>query len=118
MIPLMVVLGAMVGAPTRYLIDRLLTARRPSVFPWGTLTVNVIGSLILGALAGLAPSDRLTHLIGTGFCGALTTFSTFGYGTVDVFARGRRRVAVGYVLTSLALGLAAAALGYAAGRAA
>ncbi|MYS79539.1 fluoride efflux transporter CrcB [Embleya scabrispora] len=114
MIPLMVVLGALIGAPLRYLTDLHVSARTRSAFPWGVLTVNVVGSLILGVLTGLAPGERITALIGTGFCGALTTFSTFGYATVDTYARGRRAVAAGYVLLSLILGLAAAALGHAA----
>ncbi|MEU0935290.1 fluoride efflux transporter CrcB [Embleya sp. NPDC005971] len=114
MIPLMVILGALIGAPLRYLTDLHVSARIESAFPWGVLTVNVAGSLILGVLTGLAPDERIAALIGTGFCGALTTFSTFGYATVEMYIHDRRPVAVAYVLLSAVLGLAAAALGYAA----
>jgi CrcB protein len=51
---LMVCLGAALGAPARYLTDRAIQSRHDTVFPWGTLTVNVVGSLVLGALVGLA----------------------------------------------------------------
>jgi CrcB protein len=78
----LVVVGGAVGASLRYLTDLLVQSRHDSVFPWGTLAVNVAGSLLFGGLAsavatGAAPTWLLS-LVGTGFCGALTTFSTFG----------------------------------------
>src|SRR5205814_10184345 len=80
---LLVVLGAAVGAPLRYLADRAIQARDDSVFPWGTFTVNVAGSFILGVLVRGASvhavPGSLVSLLGTGLCGALTTYSTFGY---------------------------------------
>ena len=76
---LMVALGAAVGAPARYLTDRVVQSRHESVMPWGTVSVNVVGSLILGGLmgAGTGVSASVLALLGTGFCGALTTYSTF-----------------------------------------
>ncbi|GAA4945233.1 hypothetical protein GCM10023238_09270 [Streptomyces heliomycini] len=83
---LYVVLGAMAGAPLRYLTDRAVQSRHDSVFPWGTFTVNVTGSLVLGLLTGAtaagAAGSRLQLLLGTGLCGALTTYSTFSYETL------------------------------------
>ena len=108
---LLVALGGFVGAPARYLTDRWVSARTGD-FPWGTYVVNVIGSLLLGVLAGAA-SPWLLTLAGTGFCGALTTFSTFSYETVRLAQDGRSRAAVAYVALSLVVGLAAAAAGYA-----
>ncbi|GAA4479851.1 fluoride efflux transporter CrcB [Rhodococcus olei] len=112
---LLVLLGGAVGAPARFLLDRTVQSRHDSVFPWGTLSVNIIGSLILGALAGAATAhdSALWTLVGTGFCGALTTFSTFGYETVRLFEDRARLFAVGNVVVTVVAGLAAAALGFA-----
>ncbi|WP_181007268.1 CrcB family protein, partial [Streptomyces sp. SM1] len=67
---LYVMLGAMAGAPLRYLTDRAVQSRHDSVFPWGTFTVNVTGSLVLGLLTGAAAAgaadSRLQLLLGTG----------------------------------------------------
>ncbi|WBB80938.1 fluoride efflux transporter CrcB [Micromonospora sp. WMMD882] len=113
---LLVALGAAVGAPLRYLTDRAVQARLGPAFPWGTLTVNVTGSLLLGALVAVPVDPAVTALVGTGFCGALTTYSTFGYETLRL-ARGRaRRAALANVTLSVGAGLAAAWLGFAAVR--
>jgi CrcB protein len=107
---LLVAAGAAVGAPLRYLTDRFVQRRTGATFPWGTFTVNVAGSLLLGLLAGW--QDRTAALlIGVGFCGAFTTYSTFGYETVRLAEDGSRRDAVLNVAVTLAAGLAAAALG-------
>jgi CrcB protein len=114
---LLVLLGGAVGAPTRYLTDVAVQRLHRSSFPWGTWTVNVVGSFVLGVVAAGAASWTET-LIGTGFCGALTTFSTFGYETVRLAEEGETAIAIGYVVGSLVAGLAAAALGWAVGSAA
>lgn len=108
---LLVALGAAAGAPLRYLTDRALQARHGTTFPWGTLTVNVAGSLLLGFLAGLPASTGVTALLGTGFCGALTTYSTFSYDTLRLTQGGERLVALLYVVVSLCAGMGAAAIG-------
>ncbi|MGN9767327.1 fluoride efflux transporter CrcB [Micromonospora sp. SD12] len=115
---LLIALGAAVGAPLRYLTDRTVQARLGGVFPWGTLTVNVAGSLLLGLLAGLPVGPTAGALLGTGFCGALSTYSTFGYETLRLARRGRRFLALVNVLASVAAGLTAAAVGFALARAA
>ncbi|GAA2800039.1 fluoride efflux transporter CrcB [Streptomyces showdoensis] len=109
---LLVVLGAAVGAPLRYLTDRAVQARHDSVFPWGTFAVNVVGSLVLGLLTGVA-STRAGLLLGTGLCGALTTYSTFSYETLKLYESGARAYAVANVLGSIAAGLGAVWLGVA-----
>lgn len=118
---LLVCLGAGIGAPARYLLDRSVQARHDTVMPWGTLLVNVVGSLVLGVLVGLgghhAVPDEVGLLIGTGVCGALTTYSTFSYETLRLFEEGARSAAALNVLLSLAVGLAAAAGGFALGSA-
>ncbi|MCQ8827730.1 fluoride efflux transporter CrcB [Streptomyces malaysiensis] len=109
---LLVIAGGMVGAPLRYLTDRAVQTRHDSVFPWGTFVVNVTGCLILGLLTGAAlegaASTRLQLLLGTGLCGALTTYSTFSYETLRLTEEGARLFAVANVVLSLVAGVGAA----------
>lgn len=111
MTALWVALGASVGAPLRYLLDRAVRSRHDSMFPWGTLAVNALGSLLLGFLVGLPASTTLLAVLGTGFCGALTTYSTFSYETLRLLEQRAHRLAAWNVAASLALGLAAAYAG-------
>ncbi len=112
MTPLLVAAGALAGAPLRLLATRL-AARAGHDPVLGTLAVNVAGSAVLGVLLGLGsvPAWALA-LVGTGFCGTLTTFSTFGADVVRlVDERAVARAAV-TVAATLVLGLGAAAAGY------
>ncbi|MFC8871140.1 fluoride efflux transporter CrcB [Streptomyces sp. NPDC057148] len=112
---LLVVTGAMVGAPLRYLTDRAVQARHGTLFPWGTFTVNVVGCLVLGTLTGAAAhgaaSDSVRLVVGTGFCGALTTYSTFSYETLRLAETGARLLAAANVVAGVTAGLGAAFLG-------
>ena len=114
---LLVALGAAVGAPLRYWTDRVVRAHHDTVFPWGTLTVNLAASIVLGGLAGAAShvSAELSMLIGTGFCGALSTYSTFGYENQQLVVDGARFYAVANVALSVVAGVGAAALGWSLG---
>lgn len=105
---LFVVLGAAVGAPLRYLTDRLVQSRHDSAFPWGTFVVNVAGSFVLGALVASRAGGPWAALLGVGFCGALTTYSTFGYETVRLVEDGAYGPAAANVFASIAAGLGAA----------
>jgi CrcB protein len=107
-----VALGAAVGAPARYHVDRWLQRRTGAGFPYGTLAVNVIGSFVLGLVVAGGPGARWQALLGVGFCGAFTTYSTFGYETVRLAEDGARTTALINVGCQLALGLSAAALGW------
>jgi CrcB protein len=113
---LLVVLGGLLGAPARYLTDLVVQSRHSSRLPWGTLTVNLAGSLILGLVAGLVSTHHVPTwvltVVGTGFCGALTTFSTFSFETFRLLDERRWRPAVINVVGSVATGLAAVALGF------
>jgi CrcB protein len=114
---LLVAAGALLGAPVRLFADRVAAHRRGHGSVLGTLTVNVVGSAVLGVLLGLGNVPApLVALVGTGFCGTLTTFSTFGYDVVRLVEERMAARAVGYLLASLLLGLGAAAAGYALGR--
>lgn len=108
---LLVLVGGALGAPVRYLADRWVTARLPGSFPWGTVLVNLTGSFVLGLLAAAAPVWLLS-LGGIGFCGALTTFSTFSFETVRLVEQGRSAQALANAVLSVVVGVAAAALGW------
>ncbi|MEU8677222.1 CrcB family protein [Streptomyces sp. NPDC048560] len=113
---LLVAVGGALGAPLRYLTDRAVQASHgggglPYVFPWGTFTVNAAGSLLLGVLTGATLSEPVYALVGTGLCGALTTYSTFSYETLRLAEGGRAFLAGANVVASLLVGLGAVFLG-------
>ena len=113
MTPLLVVAGALLGAPLRLLADRVAVARRGRATGLGTLTVNVVGSAVLGLVLGLtAAPSWVVALAGTGFCGTLTTFSTFGYDVVRLVEEKVPGRALVYLAATLLLGVGAAAAGY------
>ena len=117
----LVILGAAIGAPLRFLTDRAVQARHDTGFPWGTLAVNILGSLVLGlltgALLGGAAPQSLRLLIGVGFCGALTTYSTFGYETLRLFEGGSLLYAAVNVAISVSAALGAVFVGVAVAQA-
>ncbi|KNX38131.1 fluoride efflux transporter CrcB [Luteipulveratus halotolerans] len=108
---LAVFVGGCVGAPARYLIDAWVKARVDGGMPFGTLTVNLLGSFVLGAAAAGLDGSAYA-LVGTGFCGALTTFSTFSFETWRLGESGRLELALTNVGVSLVGGVLAAALGW------
>lgn len=116
---LAVAAGGLVGAPARYLVDRAISARHESSMPWGTLSINVAGALLLGVLGGLGLSGRLPSLVdagvGVGFCGSFTTFSTFTVEAVRLVEDGELLLGVVYLGASMVVGLAAAGAGLAIG---
>ncbi|MFC4063714.1 fluoride efflux transporter FluC [Actinoplanes subglobosus] len=111
MTALLVALGAAIGAPLRLLTDRAMQVRFGTAFPWGTLTVNVAGSFVLGLVLGLPLAPGTVALLGTGFCGALTTYSTFSWEILSLSKRGEILIAAGYALLSITAGMGAAVIG-------
>jgi CrcB protein len=108
-------IGGFAGSNARYWVSLLTLRITGGHFPFGTLIVNSTGCLLLGLLAGSSitrniPPD-LKLLIGTGFLGALTTFSTFSVETVELFQKGSPIEAVFNTGLNLGIGFAAAALG-------
>ncbi|MFE6776588.1 fluoride efflux transporter CrcB [Streptomyces sp. NPDC057702] len=118
---LLVIIGAAVGAPLRYLTDQQVRARYRTAIPWGTFLVNVVGSLVLGLVTGAvvagAAGSRWQALLGTGLCGALTTYSTFSYETLRLTETHHRGFAAANVAATLLAGLGAAFAGAALARA-
>ena len=102
---LLVALGAAVGTPLRFVVS----SRCDDEVPWGTLAVNVVGSFVLGLLVARSVDGEAFALLGVGFCGGLTTYSSFAVQT----ARLPRRRAAAYAVATIVLSLAAAALGHA-----
>ena len=117
MTALLVAVAAALGAVSRYALDLAIQRRHRGVFPLGTMTINVLGSLILGIVTGLAAhhglNARAAVVAGVGFCGGFTTFSTWTWETLALAEARASRLALLNVLGSLALGLAAAAAGLA-----
>lgn len=99
------------GAVCRFLADRTVTNRLGRPFPFGTLAVNVSGALLLGFLGGLVLPTHLALLLGTGFVGSYTTFSTWMFETQRLTEERRLWAAFANIAVSVAAGLAAAALG-------
>jgi CrcB protein len=113
-------IGGFAGGLSRYGIDRAWVSASGS-FPWATLVINTSGAFALALLLALAlerfPANRyLRPALGTGFCGAYTTFSSVTVSTDQLAAHGHAMVAAIYVLTSLLAGLAAALVGILIGR--
>jgi CrcB protein len=112
-----VALAGALGAPARYAVESLVRRVRPGPFPFGTFLVNVSGSLALGIVVGLAERGTLDAdartVVGIGFLGAYTTFSTYAYETVRLAEDGERRRAARYAVASVLLAAGAAALGLA-----
>ena len=112
-----VAVGAAVGGVSRYYLSLALTQRLGDAFPWGTLVINVTGSLLLGflmryAFASPGGNAELRLLLVTGFCGGYTTFSTFSYETMLLVEDGQYERAATYVLASVAVALLATAGGF------
>ena len=108
-------LGGALGAISRYLTSGWVQSLSSSFFPWGTLAVNVLGSLALGFLMvwlqSAATTAEVRGLITIGFLGSFTTFSTFSYETAEMLRDGEWWRAGGYTVGSVVLGLVAVGAG-------
>jgi CrcB protein len=110
-----VVLAGGLGAVARFVVDALVRTRASDAYPVATAVINVTGSFVLGLVTGLvlarAAPEAIRSVIGTGFLGGYTTFSTASFETVRLTEQGRVRAALGYGLGTLVATLAVAALG-------
>lgn len=104
-----------IGAATRLALDGIVKTRVGDRYPWGTTVINVTGSLLLGLITGLALTGLVPEawrlVLGTGFLGGYTTFSTASLETVRLLAEGRRLASLANSLGMLVLGVAAAGAG-------
>lgn len=118
---LWVALGGAAGAVARYGVAQWAAARWGMTFPWGTLAVNVTGSLAIGFLMALfltrGADSTLRLLLVTGFLGGYTTFSAFSYETLALLEARRWDTAFVYALGSVVLGAIACGIGLGLGRA-
>ena len=112
---LIVGLGGALGAVSRYLTTGWVQGLAGDFFPWGTLVVNVAGSLLLGFvlvwLQATISSAELRQFVAIGFLGSFTTFSTFSWEALALLRDGEWWRAGGYVAGSVAIGLLAVAIG-------
>jgi CrcB protein len=119
---ILIALGGAAGAVARYVLDSAVSERWPSAFPWGTLAVNLSGTLILGFLfaltieRGVLPASSRAPLM-IGFLGAYTTFSTLMLESWRLVEDGAVGIAVANIVGSCVLGLVAVFIGLAIGRA-
>lgn len=100
-----------IGAVLRFVVDRAVARRVARAFPFGTLAVNISGALVLGFLGSLALGRDAALLVGTGFVGAYTTFSTWMLETQRLGEERQTWTALANIVVSVVLGMAAAVLG-------
>jgi CrcB protein len=107
--------GGIAGAYCRYYFGKWVFSKRATLFPLATFIINISGSFILGSLYSLHTQGHIPDwcwlIFGTGFCGAYTTFSTFGYETFQLLEKKKIGVAVAYIVLSIVFGLLFAWLG-------
>lgn len=113
---LIVGVGGFLGSVARFVTSRMIDGRLNAVFPYGTLTVNLAGSFILGFVYGLAirktdMSEHLRLFLGVGFCGGFTTFSTFAWENLNLLQQKMAYASALYVVVSLMAGILAVVAG-------
>ncbi|MFR9724827.1 fluoride efflux transporter FluC [Streptomyces sp. MS19] len=108
---LLVIAGALIGAPLRYLTDRAVQTRLGTLFPWGTFTVNMLACAALGFVSAAAVPADVEHFLGPGVCASYSTYSTFSWETLRLAETGTPLRATANTLASPLVGLTAAFLG-------
>jgi fluoride exporter len=111
MLYVLLAVGGVAGTLCRYALGKWIPGWAGTAFPWGTLTINLAGSFVLGflmrATEGAATSPEVRGMLTVGFCGAFTTFSTFTYEAVALLQAGEPGRAAAYAFGSVAAGLVA-----------
>jgi CrcB protein len=114
---LLVGAGGFLGSVTRYFVSRTIDTNFNRIFPYGTLTVNILGAFLLGIIYAIAlkktgSSETIKLLLGTGFCGGFTTFSTFAWENLQLISQKNSFEAFAYILASLVIGIVAVWAGF------
>ena len=109
--------GSFIGGAMRYLLSTYIKNMYGQTFPWGTLVVNLLGCFVFGIIFALFSKHNSTDntfclLLTTGICGGFTTFSTFTNESVQMIQNGNIGEFIGYMATSVIVGIALIALGY------
>ena len=109
--------GSFIGGAMRYLLSTYIKNMYGQTFPWGTLVVNLLGCFVFGIIFALFSKHNSTYntfclLLTTGICGGFTTFSTFANESVQMIQNGNIGEFIGYMATSVIVGIALIALGY------
>lgn len=114
----LVLIGSALGGLARFWLGAWSVVLFGPNFPWGTLLINVLGSLVIGAAATSLPADAAgaRALVMVGLCGGFTTFSAYSLQSLELLQAGRLTAAFGYMGGSVGACLAATALGWALGR--
>ena len=114
----MIGIGGSLGAAARFLLGNLISrgAQKIDPFPIGTWIINITGSFLLGVLTRFHLTNRISDWLwyfgGVGFCGAYTTFSTFGNETITLIQENKKKLAAIYVVTSIIFGVISAMIGF------
>ena len=109
-------MGGALGSLVRYRLGRVITEKHNTTFPIGTLIINITGAILLGIVTSLEAKGNVYLLLGDGFLGAYTTFSTFMYEGFNLFQENEKMNALAYVLGSLFLGIIGYIAGFALGK--
>ncbi|AWI25714.1 fluoride efflux transporter CrcB [Flavobacterium pallidum] len=108
--------GSFIGGILRYLLSGMIQAKAAGAFPYGTLSVNITGCLLIGIVYGFADKGGMTTdwrlFLATGILGGFTTFSAFSYETFDLLRNGQAFSALSYVATSIFIGVLATFCGF------
>jgi len=112
----LIAMGGALGSVSRWGCQRWIYQWHPHPFPFGTFTVNVVGSFLIGVFYAVSEKGNLMNadwrlFLTTGFCGGFTTFSTFSFETISLLREGNYGYAVTYILLSVILGIVGVAAG-------
>lgn len=109
-------IGGALGSLARYRLGKVITEKSNTTFPIGTFIINITGAILLGLVSSLDVSKNMYLLLGDGFLGAYTTFSTFMYEGCNMFQENEKMNAFTYVLGSLFIGVIGYVLGFEFGK--